>query len=392
VNLWSKGLPALALWLGLFGAACGGSASPVGGAPAAASPTTGAAATSAAPASTNAAASSAPSASTNAAASSAPSASAAGAPTEVKIGLSTPVPEDLPLWMAKDKGFDRNNGLNFTLTTFEGGSKGLEALLGGSIDVMDVGLASVVIANSNGATFRSISSSGLASPFIITGAKGITADNAKEKLKGGKVGISSFGSESDVAVSLYLDKIGLARDKDVTVVQVGGTATRLTALLSGAINAGPLLGPDFIAAQSQGLTKLYDLSGQPNWVYDTLVVTKSSSDTRRGMLLAFLRTVEEGNYYARSHADEAKKVLASQFKQTDSKLTDASYDEFMKVAPLDLDFTTAAIQSVLQTVPAVTKDVKLKSTNPSDYVDSSLIDQLKSNGDLDRLKRQYGLH
>ncbi len=294
--------------------------------------------------------------------------------------------------MAKDKGFDRNNGLNFTLTTFEGGSKGLEALLGGSIDVMDVGLASVVIANSNGATFRSISSSGLASPFIITGAKGITADNAKEKLKGGKVGISSFGSESDVAVSLYLDKIGLARDKDVTVVQVGGTATRLTALLSGAINAGPLLGPDFIAAQSQGLTKLYDLSGQPNWVYDTLVVTKSSSDTRRGMLLAFLRTVEEGNYYARSHADEAKKVLASQFKQTDSKLTDASYDEFMKVAPLDLDFTTAAIQSVLQTVPAVTKDVKLKSTNPSDYVDSSLIDQLKSNGDLDRLKRQYGLH
>ncbi len=378
--MWSKGLPALALSLGLFGAACGSSASPVGGAPAAASPTTGAAAPSAAPASTNAAASAAP------------SASAAGAPTEVKIGLSTPVPEDLPLWMAKDKGFDRNNGLNFTLTTFEGGSKGLEALLGGSIDAMDVGLASVVIANSNGATFRSISSSGLASPFIITGAKGITADNAKEKLKGGKVGISSFGSESDVAVSLYLDKIGLARDKDVTVVQVGGTATRLTALLSGAINAGPLLGPDFIAAQSQGLTKLYDLSGQPNWVYDTLVVTKSSSDTRRGMLLAFLRTVEEGNYYARSHADEAKKVLASQFKQTDSKLTDASYDEFMKVAPLDLDFTTAAIQSVLQTVPAVTKDVKLKSTNPSDYVDSSLIDQLKSNGDLDRLKRQYGLH
>ncbi|HLQ35677.1 MAG TPA: ABC transporter substrate-binding protein [Chloroflexota bacterium] len=378
--MWSKGLHALALSLGLFGAACGGSASPVGGAPAAASPTTGAAAPSAAPASTNAAASAAP------------SASAAGAPTEVKIGLSTPVPEDLPLWMAKDKGFDRNNGLNFTLTTFEGGSKGLEALLGGSIDAMDVGLASVVIANSNGATFRSISSSGLASPFIITGAKGITADNAKEKLKGGKVGISSFGSESDVAVSLYLDKIGLARDKDVTVVQVGGTATRLTALLSGAINAGPLLGPDFIAAQSQGLTKLYDLSGQPNWVYDTLVVTKSSSDTRRGMLLAFLRTVEEGNYYARSHADEAKKVLASQFKQTDSKLTDASYDEFMKVAPLDLDFTTAAIQSVLQTVPAVTKDVKLKSTNPSDYVDSSLIDQLKSNGDLDRLKRQYGLH
>ena len=293
--------------------------------------------------------------------------------------------------MAKDKGFDRANGLNFTLTTFEGGSKGLEALLGGSIDVMDVGLSSVVLANANGATFRSISSSGLASPFIITGAKGITADNAKEKLKGGKVGISSFGSESDVAVSLYLDKIGLVRDKDVTAVQVGGTATRLTALLSGAINAGPLLGPDFIAAESQGLTKLYDLSGQPNWVYDTLVVTKASIDTRRSTLLALLRAVEEGNYYARTHADEAKKVLAGQFKQTDPKLTDASYAEFMKVAPVDLDFTTDAIRSVLQTVPVVTKDVKLKSTEPSDYVDGTLIGQLRSSGDLDRLKKQYGV-
>jgi NitT/TauT family transport system substrate-binding protein len=331
-------------------------------------------------------------ASASAAASAKPAAASASGPvTEVKIGLSTPVPENIPIWAAKDKGFDRANGLNFTLTTFEGGSKGLQALLGGSIDVMDVGLASVVIANASGATFRSISTSGLASPFIITGAKGITADNAKTKLKGGKVGISSFGSESDVAVSLYLDKIGLAREQDVTVIQVGGTATRLTALLSGAIDAGPLLGPDFIAAQSQGLTKLYDLSALPNWVYDTLVVTKTSIDTRRNTLLAFLRAVEEGNYYVRTHPDEAKKIMASEFKQTDPKLTDASYDEFMKVAPVDLDFTTPAIQSVLQTVPTVTKEVKLKSTEPSDYVDASLIAELRSSGDLDRLKKQYGV-
>ena len=121
------------------------------------------------------------------------------------------------------------------------------------------------------------------------------------------------------------------------------------------------------------------------------MVTKASIDTRRSTLLALLRAVEEGNYYARTHADEAKKVLAGQFKQTNPKLTDASYAEFMKVAPVDLDFTTDAIRSVLQTVPAVTKDVKLKSTEPSDYVDGTLIDQLRSGGDLDRLKKQYGV-
>jgi len=295
------------------------------------------------------------------------------------------------LWTAKEKGFDKSNGLNFTIASFEGGSKGLEALLGGSIDVMDVGLASVVIGNSRGASFRSIASSGLASPFIITGAKGITADNAKDKLKGGKVGISSFGSESDVAVSLYLNKIGLARDKDVTIVQVGGTATRLTALLSGAIGAGPLLGPDFIAAQDQGLTKLYDLSELPNWVYDTLVVTQPEIQNKKPMLLSLLKSVEEGNYYSRAHPDEAKKVLAAQFKQTDPKLTNASYDEFIKVSRVDLDFTTPAIESVLQVLPTVVKDVNLKRTNPSDYVDTGLIDQLKSSGDLDRLKKQYGI-
>lgn len=63
--------------------------------------------------------------------------------------------------------------------------------------------------------------------------------------------------------------------------------------------------------------------------------------------------------------------------EADAKLVDAAYEEFMKVTPADMRPTSEGIQQVLKQVPAVTKDLKLKSTKADDYVDLSLLDQLK---------------
>ena len=57
-------------------------------------------------------------------------------------------------------------------------------------------------------------------PYTIFGTKGITAENVAEKLRGTKIGISSFGSESDVSITLFLRGLGLSRDRDVTVKQL----------------------------------------------------------------------------------------------------------------------------------------------------------------------------
>lgn len=347
-------------------AACGGAAAP-------ASPSTIASGTGAASPAASAVVSAKPAASTSASA----AAKSSGAVTPFKYGISTPSPETLLVWMAHDKGFDKQNGIDVTIVNAEGGSKGLQVLLSGEIQAMEVGLAPVVIGNSSGADFRVIDSHANAIPFSMVGTKDITAENAKEKLKGAKVGVSAFGSESDVSVNLYLDKLGLTREKDVAVVQMGGTAQRLAGLVSGAISAAPLLQPDVVSAKAQGFNELMDLSKTSAWVFNAAVVSKPYLDSHRDLELSLLKSLKAGNDYARAHPDEAKKLLTAQLKYSDPKRTDAGYEEFLKVSPADMRPTTQAIQEVLRQVPAVTKDLKLKSTNPSDYVDLSLLDQLK---------------
>jgi ABC-type nitrate/sulfonate/bicarbonate transport system substrate-binding protein len=365
-------------------AACGGAATP-------AAPTTptspAASAKPAASVPSSVAASSKPVASAAGSASAKPAAAASAAGsaaakpaasvTSFTYGISTPSPETILVWAARAQGFDKQNGIDISIVNAEGGSKGLQVLLSGQIQAMEVGLAPVVIANSSGADFRVIDSHANAIPFSIVGGKGITPDNAKDKLKGGKIGISTFGSESDVSASLYLDKLGLAREKDVAVVQVGGTAARVAALSSGAINAAPLLAPDVVTAQSQGFQPLLDLSKSSSWLFNSAVVSKPYLDSHRDLELSLLKSLSAGNAFARANPDAAKKILASELKYTDQKLVDAAYDEFLKVTPADLRPTPEGIQEVLKQVPAVTKDLKLKSTTPSDYVDLSLLDQLK---------------
>lgn len=322
-------------------------------------------------------------------ASAAASASSEGQ-TTVTLGTSTATQaSSLPALMARQKGFDAKNGIKLEIVNAEGGSRGLKVVLSGQMQAMEVGLAPVVIANTQGATFRLITSTTNSIPYFIYGAKGINATNAAQKLKGSKIAISTYGSESDVSASIFLDKMGLVRDKDVAVVQVGGGTARLSALISGAVGASPLTAVDRLKANAEGLEPLLDLTKGSAWVFDGLVIEKGYADAHQDLIVSLLKAWMEGNYYARSHVDEARKVLAQQNKTTDPQLIDAAYGEFAE-GPIDLRPGDDGIQQVIKLVPALNQ-IQLKSTKPSDHVDLSALDKLKASGFTDQLRKQYGV-
>lgn len=352
----------------------------------------------AAPAQSQAAVGSAPpkasqaSGSASAAAKTPASAAASGrAALTFNFGTSTATQAStLPGLIAQQQGFDTKNGLKLNIANSEGGSRGLQVVLGGQLQAMEVGLAPVVIGNAQGANFRLITSTTNSIPYVVYGAKGINASNAAQKLKGSKVGISTFGSESDVSANIFLEKFGLQRDKDLAVVQIGGGTARLSALISGAVGASPLTAVDQLKAKAEGLEPLLDLTKDSKWVFDGVVVDKAYADAHQDVFMNFIKAWMEGNYYARSHVDEARKVLGQQNKTTDPQLIDAAWEEF-SVGPVDLRPGDDGIQQVMKQVPLLNKDVQLKSTNPADYVDLSILDKLKASGFTDQLRKQYGV-
>jgi NitT/TauT family transport system substrate-binding protein len=304
--------------------------------------------------------------------------------TSFKIGISAPVVTIFPVWMAQAAGLDAKEGLKVEAISMEGGSRGVQVLLSGEIQAMHVGLAPVVQANKQGADLRLVTSTANTVPITLFGSPAI---KTAADLKGKTIGISTFGSETDVAVSIALQRLGLTR-QDVTISQIGGSSQRYGALLAGRIDAAPLLEPTITAAKEKGFTPLLDLAAAKTpWIFDGVVVTDSYLKDHRDTLMHFVRAYVAGAYLALSDAQKAKELIAQKYKTSDPTVIDATYSDFKRLMPLDAGPSMTGAQNVIAQLQAIGLPVGSKDVN--DYVDPSLIKELKQAGYFDTMAQAY---
>jgi NitT/TauT family transport system substrate-binding protein len=309
-------------------------------------------------------------------------ASPARAQETFRVGITAPTVNMLPLWMARDAGLFRMRGLNVEIVNTEGGSRGLALVGQGRLQAMTVGLSATIDAITKGGDYRLIASGANTMSFRFFGAGGITPSS----LKGKTIGVSSFGSESDVAASMALRQLGLTR-RDVTVVEAGGTLDRLAALRAAKISATALNEPADSQAQMSGLPLLVDLKANLPWIFTAIVVDRRYLETHRATLLSFLRAYGEGIHLALSDEARAKRVLAGEFKQFSPEIVQITYDDFKARVPRDAAPSPDGIATQLREFPAL--GIPLKSANAADYVDASLIEDLRREGFFAAMQAKY---
>ena len=245
----------------------------------------------------------------------------------IKAGLADPVNTALAWFMARAAGLYEAQGLAVDIADMHGGSHGAEELQSGRIDVMHVGLSAVIRVNQSGGDLRIIGGLSNVIRFTFFSAPGV---NTAADLKGGVIGISTFGSESDSTVTLALQKLGLARS-DVTVKEYGGGMRRIDALKSGEIKATPINEPLSSLAREQGLNVLVDLvPDQIPWLFTGIVVRHDDIAARRDMLTRFLKASIEGNYIAMTDEKRAKEVRSMKVERLTQRL-DSDDPELLKL-------------------------------------------------------------
>jgi ABC-type nitrate/sulfonate/bicarbonate transport system substrate-binding protein len=302
---------------------------------------------------------------------------------DFKVGISEPVNTVLAMWMADAAGAYAAQGLRVEIINMSGGSRGAQELAAGRIDVMHVGLSSVVRLNRAGGDLRVIAS--LSNVIRFTFFAGPNARGAAD-IKGGVVGVSTFGSESDATVTLALQRLGLTR-QDVTLKEYGGGMRRIEAVRSGEIKATAVNEPVTSIAREQGLHPMVDLVAENiPWLFSGVVVKKDYLEAHRDTLARFLKATVEGNYLARTDARRAKEVLAREAKITDPKILDIAYNDFKQQSPPDLVPVRAGADNVLAQFPS---DVNRKV---EDYVDTSLLDGLRKEDFFMGLEQKYSPH
>jgi NitT/TauT family transport system substrate-binding protein len=300
--------------------------------------------------------------------------------TPLKVGMSDAVNTVLPFWMAQAGGFFAANGLAVELVNTGGGSRGAQQVQEGKLDIMHVGLSSVVRINRSGGDLRLVASMSNVIRFTFFSGEGV---KTAADLKGGVVGVSTFGSESDSTVTLALQRLGLMRS-DITLKEYGGATQRLAALKKGEIKATAINEPVASLAREQGVNVMVDLvAEQIPWLFSGVVVRRSDLRNRSGVIGRFLKAAIEGNHLAFTNEKLAKEVLAKELKLTDSKIIDISYNDFKLQTPRNMEPSIMGAENVIAQIGGQ------GSIKIDDYVDQTLIGTLREGGFFFVMERKY---
>ena len=172
----------------------------------------------------------------------------------------------LPLTIAEQRGYFKAEGLDVTIVDFAGGARALQALVGGSADVVSGAFEHTVNMQVKGQRLRAFALQGRA-PQIVLGLNPKTMAGYKvpADLKGKKIGVTAPGSSTNVMVNFFLAKAGL-KPSDVSIIGVGASQGAVAAMRSGQIDAMSNLDPVITLLQRSGDLKI---------ISDTRIVAES---------------------------------------------------------------------------------------------------------------------
>ena len=304
---------------------------------------------------------------------------------KLTIGWSAIAGSQAPFWITKEAGLFEKNGLDVIMIYLDGGSRATQAMMSGDLPIAQVGGNAPVVAKLRGADITLIA--GLLN--ILAYSMVVSPEIKKpEDLRGKKLTVSRFGSNSDYATRKILLKWGLKPDVDVAVLQIpGGQPTRLAAIQTKQVHGMVAQPPVTNLARKFNMNIIAepeDFGG----AYPTTPVAarisfiKDKRDTTR----RFTRALLEGIHLYKTNKEFSKKVIGKYVKTDDIDALEDSYQFFSRLVPQKPYPSLDAIKEALAELGAT--DPKARAARPEDFADMSVIKEFDDNGFIDGLYKK----
>jgi NitT/TauT family transport system substrate-binding protein len=232
----------------------------------------------------------------------------------------------LPLTIAERKGFFEEQGLKATINDFGGGAKSLQALIGGSVDVVTGAYEHTIRMQNKGQDIKAICELGRF-PGICIGVRKDLAGEIKTiaDLKGQNVGVTAPGSSTSLFLQYALMKNGLSEDA-ASIIGVGGGASAVAAIKKGEIAALVHLDPVITRLEVDGdITLLIDTRTNPA---ATVYVQQSFIDanpiTTQRVVNAFAKSLD---WIHKASADEVADAVPEEYLLGDRELYKTGFEK-----------------------------------------------------------------
>ena len=303
------------------------------------------------------------------------------APEKMNVGYSAQAGAFAPIWITKEAGLFKKNGLDVNLVFISGGPTAAASLMAGEMQVVAMAGPAIVASNLAGSDLVMIAGIVNTFAFQFVTVKAITSPS---QLKGKRIGVNRFGTAPDIAARFALNRMGIDL-REVTLLQLGEQATRLAAMKAGQLEAAILLPPITTLAQKEGMNVLMDMSELgAEFQITGLASSQGFLTQKRASALRFMRAFVEGIHYYKTRKKESMEMIARYMRTNDMEAVEATYDYFAaKIVPKK---PYPSIKGVKALLDLAAKDrPEAGRVSPERFVNVTLLKELDENGFIDRL-------
>ncbi|HEY5741665.1 MAG TPA: ABC transporter substrate-binding protein [Terrimicrobiaceae bacterium] len=236
----------------------------------------------------------------------------------------------LPLTIAERQGYFENEGLNVTIVDFAGGAKALQALMGGSADMVSGAYEHTISMQAKGQPIKAVVLQARYAGIVLLLPKEKAAQYKDPKdLKGLKIGITAPGSSTNVFVNNLLAQGGLS-SKDVSFIGVGAGASAVVAMENASIDAIAHLDPiisqleisgNYVAVADtrtpSGMKDLYGGDYLASTIYATDSFITKNPNTVQAVVNAIVRALR---WIEQATPEQIVAVVPREYKGADESL------------------------------------------------------------------------
>jgi ABC-type nitrate/sulfonate/bicarbonate transport system substrate-binding protein len=305
-----------------------------------------------------------------------PLAADAAPATKIRLAFSALAYANPPFWIAHDLKLFEKYGLESEIV-YVGGARPIQAMLGGSIDVSQVGGAAAVSAAAQGAEVAMLGTVFSKLTFAVHVSPQIKQIS---DLKGKTLATGAVGGNSYFAALAFLRNLGWAANREMGVLSAGGSPEVLAGLLQGKFEAGILTLPTSTTATKMGYREIFDLASlEFPFPVISVVSTRRYIDGNPDVIMNILRATSEAIYLYKTRPELTIPVVARFMRvPKDDPALLQSQKTIGQQLNQNLNPSIEGIKFVLEFLAE--KQPSLKGKNPADFVDSRFVRKLEEEG------------
>src|SRR6266481_3284225 len=289
-------------------------------------------------------------------------------------------------WLAKEAAIFQRHGLDVELVYISSGSRAVQTLVGGGIDIAAIGGPAGVDAKLAGADTVYIA---IPVNKVIVFTVAAPQIQRVEDLRGKSIGVTRVGTVTDFFTRIYLRQNGLVPDRDVMIRQMGGLPETVAGLKAGQIQGGTFGFPAVLHARAAGFRVLvdYNASGY-RYPLSTVIVTEKLLRARESAVRGFLEAHIEAVHRFKTDPNFAMSVIGKYTSTADRPMLEETQrvyaSAFERIPYPNVEDMKLGITQVAETNP------RARGADPKDFVDSRLLREIEASGFVKRLYGDQG--